>query len=35
MAELKQVIEQLREQLQAAGIHPIADDPLNEQIDFP
>ncbi len=28
MAELKEVIQQLREQIQAAGLTPIADDPL-------
>ena len=33
MAELKDVIRQLRAQLKAAGLEPIADDPLFEEVD--
>ena len=34
MAELKKVIKQLRNQLADAGMHPVADDPLNEPIGW-
>jgi len=32
MAELKDVIEKLRRQIEASGMTPIADDPLNEAL---
>ena len=33
MAELKKVIKKLRSQISSAGMHPIADDPLNIDVD--
>jgi len=33
MADLKRVIKRLREQLEEAGLEPVADDPLNLPID--